>query len=117
MDKAFLSAPQTITIDCKQGGQLILRIIPEFDDATEALIYGGLAFQLLREDYGMFQLFHVEVPGYEAPKMESLGRLLFDREENWIYDGDKLTIDEQEEAAGFITGHRGAMDKLIKDIL
>jgi len=110
MDKAFLSGPQTITIDCKQGGQLILRIIPEFDDATEALIYGGLAFQLLREDY-------VEAPGYEAPKMESLGRLLFDHEENWIYDGDKLTIDEQEVAAEFITGHRGPINRLIEDIL
>ncbi|MEO6850983.1 MAG: hypothetical protein ABI166_10140 [Mucilaginibacter sp.] len=107
MDKAFLSGPQTITMDSKQGGQLTLRVIPEYNDATEALIYGGLAFQL----------FHVEVPGYEAPKMELLGRLLFDREENWVYDGDKLTIDEQEEAAGFITGHRGAMDRLIKDIL
>ena len=82
MDKAFLGGPQMITIDRKQGGQLSLRVIPEFDDATEALIYGGLAFQLLREDYGMFQLFYVEAPGYEAPKMESLGRLLFDHEEN-----------------------------------
>jgi hypothetical protein len=117
MDKAFLSAPQTITIDRKQGEQLTLRVIPEFGDATEALIYGGLNFELLREDYGMFQLFHVEVPGYEAPKMESFGRLLFDREENWVYDGDKLVVEEQEEVAGFITGHRGAMDQLIKDIL
>ena len=57
MDKAFLSRPQTITIDRKEGGQLTLRAIPEFDDATEAVIYGGLAFQLLREDYGMFQVF------------------------------------------------------------
>lgn len=117
MYNAFLSRPQTITIDRKQGGQLTLRVIPEFDNTSEALIYGGLAFRLFREDYGMFQLFHVEAPGYEAPKVESLGRLLFDREGNWIYDGNRLTIDEQEEAAGFITGHRGAMDRLIKDIL
>jgi len=117
MDSAFLNGPQTIKIDRKHGGQLTLRVIPEFDDAAEALIYGGLAFQLFREDYGMFRLFNVEVPGYEAPEMESLGRLLFDRQENWIYEGDKLAIDEQEEAAGFIAGHLAAMDRLIKDIL
>jgi len=117
MENAFLNGSQTITIDCKQGGQLTLRVIPEFNDAAEALISGGLTFQLLREDYGMFHLFHIGAPGYEAPKMDSLGRLLFDREENWVYDGDKLTVNEQEEAAGFITGHHGAMERLIKDIL
>ena len=61
--------------------------------------------------------YFVEAPGYEAPKMESLGRLLFDHEENWIYDGDKLKIDEQEVAAEFITGHRGPINRLIEDIL
>lgn len=114
MNKAFLTGPQTVTIDRKHGGRLTLRVTPEFDNSIES---GRLTFQLSREDYGMFQLFHVESPGYEAPKIEQLGRLLFDCEENWVYDGDKLAVEEQEEVAGFITGHRGAMDKLIKGIL
>jgi len=117
MDKAFLKGPQKVTIDRKQGGQLTHRVTPEFNDVTEALIDGRLNFQLSREDYGILQLFHVEAPGYEAPKIEALGRLLFDREENWVYDGDQLMIDEQEKVAGFITGHRRAIEKLIKDIL
>ena len=44
------------------------------------------------------------------------GRILFDEKENWIYDGDSLTIDEQEEIAGAITGHQKEMAALLRTL-
>ncbi|MCJ8209747.1 hypothetical protein MUY27_08500 [Mucilaginibacter sp. RS28] len=34
-----------------------------------------------------------------------LGRILFDTENYWIYDGEILTVDEQEQLAQFIINH------------
>jgi hypothetical protein len=34
-----------------------------------------------------------------------LGQILFDAEGYWIYDGDVLTVDEQEQAARFIINY------------
>jgi hypothetical protein len=42
-----------------------------------------------------------------------MGRILFNKADNWIYDGD-LLIDEQEEAAGAISGYRKEMEDLFK---
>ena len=39
---------------------------------------------------------------YQEPS-DYLGRILFDSNGYWIYDGDELTIDEQEQLAKFIT--------------
>jgi hypothetical protein len=44
-----------------------------------------------------------------------IGRILFDSEDNWIYDGTLLSVEEQEELAGSITGHQQEMDKLLRD--
>jgi len=43
------------------------------------------------------------------PKPEYLGRILFDDEGYWIYDGDVLTIAEEEQVARFIINY---VDKL-----
>lgn len=43
-------------------------------------------------------------PAYE-PNENDLGRILFDQDANWIYDGDILTIAEQEQVAKFILKH------------
>jgi hypothetical protein len=45
-----------------------------------------------------------------------LGRILFDEAGNWIYDGDLLTVDEQEEAAGIISGYQKEMDDLFNSL-
>jgi hypothetical protein len=45
-----------------------------------------------------------------------LGRILFDAQDNWIYDGNILRVDEQEEVAGMLTGHQKEMDELIRDL-
>jgi hypothetical protein len=36
---------------------------------------------------------------------EFLGRILFDRQNYWIYDGELLTISEQEQVAKFIINY------------
>jgi len=36
---------------------------------------------------------------------DHLGRILFDTEGYWIYDGDVLSVNEQEQLARFITGY------------
>ena len=39
---------------------------------------------------------------YSAFEADHLGRILFDDQHYWIYDGEFLTIDEQEQVAKFI---------------
>jgi hypothetical protein len=48
--------------------------------------------------------------GYElfaayVPDQENIGRILFDLEGYWIYDGEVLTVDEQEQVAKFIMNY------------
>jgi hypothetical protein len=47
---------------------------------------------------------------------QPIGRILFDADDNWIYDGAVLDVYEQEEIAGFITGNHKEMDELIKHL-
>jgi len=53
---------------------------------------------------------------YDVLREIPIGRILFDADDNWIYDGNVLTIDEQEDVAGLISGHHKEMDKLISDL-
>jgi hypothetical protein len=53
---------------------------------------------------------------YDALQERNIGRLLFDADGNWIYDGTVLNIAEQEEVAGFISGNQKEMDNLIKGL-
>jgi hypothetical protein len=53
---------------------------------------------------------------YDALGERSIGRILFDAAANWIYDGNTLSIDEQEEVAGFISGNHKEMNELIRNI-
>ena len=53
---------------------------------------------------------------YDLLAERSVGRLLFDADDNWIYDGGALNIDEQEDVAGFITGNPKEMEELIRSI-
>jgi len=45
-----------------------------------------------------------------------LGRILFDAADHWVYDGELLTIDEQEEVAGAISGHDRQMNVLLNSV-
>jgi hypothetical protein len=53
---------------------------------------------------------------YDALAERCVGRILFDAEDNWIYDGQVLSIEEQEEVAGLISGSHKEMDNLIRDL-
>ena len=44
------------------------------------------------------------------------GYRLFDPDDHWIYDGELLTVDEQEDIAGFIGGNIKEMEELIKTV-
>ncbi|WP_162996883.1 hypothetical protein [Mucilaginibacter kameinonensis] len=46
----------------------------------------------------------------------ALGQILVDEQDNWIYDGSLLDIDEQEEVAGKITGYQKEMNELRRTI-
>lgn len=45
-----------------------------------------------------------------------LGRILVDANDNWIYDGDRLTVYEQEDIAAFILGHEKQMNLLLESV-
>lgn len=51
---------------------------------------------------------------HDALEERFIGRILFDADGFWIYDGAILTVDEQEDVAGFISGNQKEMDELIK---
>jgi hypothetical protein len=53
---------------------------------------------------------------YDPIDERPLGRILFDAADNWIYDGEVLTVGEQEELAGAITGHQKEMDALVRTL-
>lgn len=74
----------------KNGHMLTVRVEPEWGSKGELSPDSAVTFKLCRENYGMFELFHVKVPGYHAPEPMPLGRLLFDTGSNWIYDGEAL---------------------------
>ena len=53
---------------------------------------------------------------YDPLEGREMGRLLFDEAGNWVYDGDLLSVDEQEEAAGAISGYQKEMDELFNSL-
>ena len=53
---------------------------------------------------------------YDLHSEAVIGRILFDAADNWIYDGVLLTLADQEEVAGAITGHQKEMDQLLKSL-
>jgi len=58
------------------------------------------------EGYQLYDVFHERI----------IGRILVDANDYWIYDGNILTIEEQEEIAGLITGNQREMNDLIKTL-
>lgn len=49
---------------------------------------------------------------YDPLAEREMGRILFDEADHWIYDGDLLSVDEQEDASGAISGHQKEMENL-----
>ena len=53
---------------------------------------------------------------YDPLAEAELGRILFDAADHWIHDGELLTVDEQVEIAGAISGHEMDMLKLLRSL-
>ena len=53
---------------------------------------------------------------YDPLEGKEMGRILFDAAENWVYDGDLLGVEEQEEAAGAINGYLKEMNDLFNSL-
>ena len=53
---------------------------------------------------------------YDPLAEEEMGHILFDDDGYWIYDGKFLSIDEQEEAAGKISGYQKEMNALVNSL-
>jgi len=53
---------------------------------------------------------------YDPLGEREMGRILFDEAGHWIYDGELLNVDEQEEASGAISGHQKEMDDLVNSL-
>ncbi|UEG54196.1 hypothetical protein LLH06_04330 [Mucilaginibacter daejeonensis] len=73
--KAWLKYPD--------GSSNVIRILPDND-------HTGVQCYLLYTAYEAYS--------------ECLGRILFDANGFWIYDGDQLTVDQQEQVARLIMG-------------
>ena len=69
----------------KSGPDEIIRIVPDPENKNAALVY---------DLYTAFD---------SAP--DHLGRILFDAQGYWIYDGEALSIAEQEQVARFIINY------------
>jgi len=53
---------------------------------------------------------------YDPLEDREMGWILFDKDDNWVYDGDLLSVDEQEEAAGAISGYQQEMNELFDSL-
>jgi hypothetical protein len=81
-----------------------------FDDRVVSVKTGsGRWIRLVPDTIGSYCL-------YEPLPELQLGKLLFDQQENWIYDGDLLNVSEQEDVAAVITGCQREMDELLRSI-
>jgi hypothetical protein len=69
----------------KSGPDEVVRIVPELESVDSVLAY------LLYTAYDVKPVY--------------LGRILFDKQGYWIYDGDDLAVAEQEQVAKFIINH------------
>jgi len=73
-------------IKCKNGRDEIVRVVPDFDDSQRVF------------RYSLYYAF--------SENLSPLGCILFDTEGYWIYDGDILSVDEQEQLGKFIINYR-----------
>ncbi len=55
------------------------------------------------EETGNVSVYHLYTAFDKNP--DFMGSILFDKEGYWIYDGNALTIDEQEQVARFIINY------------
>jgi hypothetical protein len=85
MNNTYLDKEAKAWVKRKSGPDEIVRVVPDLNCRGT-----GRCYQL----YTSFE---------ENP--DDLGRILFDAQGYWIYDGDELSITEQEQVARFIINY------------
>lgn len=85
MNNTYLDKEAKAWVKRKNGPDEVLRVVPELSCKG-----AGQCYQL----YTSFE---------ENP--DDLGRILFDAQGYWIYDGNELSIAEQEQVARFIINY------------
>ena len=84
-EKIYLLREAKAWIKRQRGPGYFISIVPDMEDAGEVLAY------------------NLFVAYDQQP--EALGKILFDAQGYWIYDGDLLSIAEQEQVAKFILNY------------
>ena len=82
---SYLKSEAKAFIKRKNGPDEVIRVIPESTSENET------------PSYGLYAAFE-ENPDF-------LGRILFDSQGYWIYDGKTLAVTEQEQVADFIINY------------
>jgi len=103
---SFLKRQELVTILVNGGQKRMVHVRPDEHDP--------LVFKLFSSIPGMFTVFEAATPsGYtdpdklpDAENPSYLGRILFDQDGHWIYDGEAFTPNEQEQLAAFIINHQ-----------
>ena len=84
-EKIYLLKEAKTWVRRQRGPGYFISIVPDMEDTSEILAYS------------LFVAYDQEP--------ESLGKILFDAQGYWIYDGDLLSIPEQEQVARFIINY------------
>ena len=100
--KIYLTRIANKWLKRKDGSTLVIKIVPNFELQEEPLENGIVEYLLFKEDFGVFDLLSIPPPGYQKRETDYLGRILFDSDHNWVYDGQALTVFEEEKLAEFI---------------
>lgn len=94
MKNMELTRPANAWVKRRSGPDEIVRVVPEMESEGKMLIY---------KLYVAYGTLGVELP--DGQNSDYLGRILFDAQGYWIYDGEILTITEQEQLARFIINY------------
>jgi hypothetical protein len=81
-----------------------------FDDLPKSLkLNSGRWLHIFPDDGDGYRVF-------DPLEGEELGRVRFDANDHWIYDGEVLCVGEQEQATGAITGYQKEMNQLLNSL-
>jgi hypothetical protein len=87
--------PGNAWVKRRNGLEEIVRVVPDLEKRIDVSAYKlYVAYGAMGED----------VPDERNP--DFLGRILFDAQGYWIYDGEPLSIVEQEQVARFIMNYK-----------
>jgi len=94
MNHTYLIRQAKAWIKRKTGPGEIVRIVPQIENTGKVMCYKlYIAYGTLQDD----------LPDEKNP--DYLGRILFDTEGYWIYDGNLLSVVEQEQLGKFIINY------------